>query len=121
MRLVLLQWLMLTALASPALAAPDEQFLGKAAGYPLGKPANWFFDESVRVGSFSNLDRILPHHTLEKSATPLKLPKAASEPNIEYRFEDLAPCCKVISVASLFADAIMSIHRRESVSRLFNY
>ena len=40
---------------------------------------------------------------------------------IEYRFEPLAPCCKVVSVASLFADAIMSIHRRESVSRLFNY
>jgi ribose-phosphate pyrophosphokinase len=40
---------------------------------------------------------------------------------IEYRFEVLPPCCKVISVASLFADAIMSIHRRESVSRLFNY
>ena len=40
---------------------------------------------------------------------------------IEYRFEELAPCCKVISIASLFADAIMSIHRRESVSRLFNY
>jgi len=40
---------------------------------------------------------------------------------IEYRFEPLPPCCKVVSVASLFADAIMSIHRRESVSRLFNY
>jgi ribose-phosphate pyrophosphokinase len=40
---------------------------------------------------------------------------------IEHRFEPLAPCCKVVSVASLFADAIISIHRRESVSRLFNY
>ena len=40
---------------------------------------------------------------------------------IEYRFEPLAPCCKVVSVASLFAEAILSIHRRESVSRLFNY
>lgn len=40
---------------------------------------------------------------------------------IGYRFEPLAPCCKVISVASLFADAIQSIHRRESVSRLFAF
>ncbi len=40
---------------------------------------------------------------------------------IEYRFEPLPPNCKVVSVAALFADAIMSIHRRESVSRLFNY
>jgi ribose-phosphate pyrophosphokinase len=40
---------------------------------------------------------------------------------IEYRFEPLAACCKVVSVANLFADAVISIHRRESVSRLFNY
>jgi ribose-phosphate pyrophosphokinase len=40
---------------------------------------------------------------------------------IGYRFEELAPCCKVISVADLFADAILSIHRRESVSRLFQF
>ena len=35
------------------------------------------------------------------------------------RTEALAPCCKVVSVAPLFARAILSIHRRESVSRLF--
>jgi ribose-phosphate pyrophosphokinase len=40
---------------------------------------------------------------------------------IGYRFESLAPCCKVISVAGLFAEAIISIHRRESVSRLFDF
>lgn len=40
---------------------------------------------------------------------------------VGYRFEPLAPCCKVISVAGLFADAIQSIHRRESVSRLFDF
>ena len=39
---------------------------------------------------------------------------------IGYRFEELAPSCKVISVATLFAEAILSIHRRESVSRLFD-
>jgi ribose-phosphate pyrophosphokinase len=40
---------------------------------------------------------------------------------IEYRFEPLPPSCKIISVARLFAEAIRSIHRRESVSRLFDY
>jgi ribose-phosphate pyrophosphokinase len=40
---------------------------------------------------------------------------------ITHRAEPLAPCCKVISVAGLFAEAILSIHRRESVSRLFNF
>lgn len=39
---------------------------------------------------------------------------------IGYRFEKLAPCVKVVSVAPLFAEAIISIHRRESVSRLFD-
>jgi len=34
--------------------------------------------------------------------------------------EPLAPNCTQISVAKLFAEAIQSIHRRESVSRLFN-
>ena len=33
--------------------------------------------------------------------------------------EPLARNCRVVSVAGLFADAIVSIHRRESVSRLF--
>ena len=33
--------------------------------------------------------------------------------------EPLAQNCRIVSVAGLFADAILSIHRRESVSRLF--
>ena len=41
----------------------------------------------MRVGSFSHLDRLLPHYTLKKAASPLPLPAAASEPKIEYRFE----------------------------------
>jgi CubicO group peptidase (beta-lactamase class C family) len=85
---ILLQCVALVALAFPAAAAPDEDVLGKAAGYPIGTRANWFFDESVRVGSFSNLDRLLPHYTLTKAASPLPLPKTASEPGIEYRFEN---------------------------------
>jgi ribose-phosphate pyrophosphokinase len=40
---------------------------------------------------------------------------------IGHRFEPLAPCCKEVSVAGLFAEAILSIHRRESVSRLFDF
>jgi CubicO group peptidase (beta-lactamase class C family) len=62
--------------------------LGKAAGYPVGKRTTWFYDETVRVGSFSNLDKLLPHYILGKAASPLPLPKAAREPSIEYRFEN---------------------------------
>src|ERR1700760_2721883 len=75
-------------MACPALAAPDEQPLGKAAGYPIGKRGSWFYDESVRVGSFSNLDKILVHYTLDKSASPLALPVAAADPKIEYRSDN---------------------------------
>jgi len=78
----------LLALACSAAAAPDEELLGKSAGYPIGTLANWFFDERVRVGSFSNLDQILPHYTLAKAATPLPIPEAASAPKIEYSFEN---------------------------------
>jgi CubicO group peptidase (beta-lactamase class C family) len=75
------------ALAAPAIAAPDEDVLGKAQGYPIGNPRNWFFDEGVRVGSFSHLDSILPHHTLQRAASATPLPKAATEPKFQYRFE----------------------------------
>ena len=79
---------LLIVLAFPAFAAPDEQQLGKAAGYPIGTRANWFFDESVRVGSFSNLDRLLPHYTLKKPVSPQPLRAASTEPEFEYRFEN---------------------------------
>jgi CubicO group peptidase (beta-lactamase class C family) len=83
---VLLGYLVFAALTSTVWAAPDEDVLGKAQGYPIGTRANWYYDESVRVGSFSNLDKILPHYTLRKSDAPSPLAKAAAEPNIEYRF-----------------------------------
>jgi ribose-phosphate pyrophosphokinase len=52
------------------------------------------------------------------AASPIK--ELVVTDTIGARAEELAPCCKVVSVARLFAEAIVSIHRRESVSRLFN-
>ena len=78
----------LALLVSSAIAAPDEEQLGKAAGYPIGTRANWFFDERVRVGSFSNLDKLYPHNRLAKAVSPLALPKAASEVTFRYKFEN---------------------------------
>ncbi|MCA1684525.1 MAG: ribose-phosphate pyrophosphokinase [Planctomycetia bacterium] len=57
--------------------------------------------------------------TAKLSRSPIK--ELVFTDTIGYRFEPLAPCCKVISVAGLFAEAILSIHRRESVSRLFEF
>jgi CubicO group peptidase (beta-lactamase class C family) len=77
----------LGCLTRPAMAAPDEEALGKSAGYPSGTRSTWLFDERLRVGSFSNLDGFLPHNTLGKSANPLTLPAANPAPQIKYRFE----------------------------------
>jgi CubicO group peptidase (beta-lactamase class C family) len=85
--MILAPLLALLAQSFSAQAAPDEQLLGKPAGYPIGTRATWFYDERVRVGSFSHLDDILPHNTLQKSVTPLPLPKATDAAAIGYRFE----------------------------------
>ncbi len=78
----------LALLVSSAVAAPDEAKLGKSAGYPIGTRANWFFEERVRVGSFSNLDKLFAHNRLAKAVSPLPLRKAASEVTFRYRFEN---------------------------------
>jgi CubicO group peptidase (beta-lactamase class C family) len=83
---ILLSCAVLVALGLPAGAAPDEDLLGKASGYPVGSRTNWFYGERVRVGSFSHLDSILPHYTL-KAVSARPLPKISTEPGVEYRFE----------------------------------
>jgi CubicO group peptidase (beta-lactamase class C family) len=79
---------LLVVLAVPAFAAPDEELLGKDKGYPVGTRANWFFDEGVRVGSFSHLDELLPHNKLSKSESPLPFVAAGGETKFGYRFEN---------------------------------
>src|SRR5262249_48031844 len=78
----------LIAFAAPVAAAPDEDVLGKAEGYPVGTLENWFYDEHVRVGSFSHADDIFPYLRVHKSTSPLPLPKAASVPQLGYQFEE---------------------------------
>lgn len=70
--------------AIQAAAAPDEELLGKDAGYPIGTRSTWFVDERVRVGSFSHLDSILPFNRLPRADTPRPLSFAASEPAYVY-------------------------------------
>lgn len=68
-----------------AQAAPDEELLGRDQGYPVGTRATWFYDERVRVGSFSHLDSILPHHRLPRADKPRELPVAATAPAYTYQ------------------------------------
>lgn len=77
--------LLLTAIAAHAVAAPDEDKLGKALGYPAGTAKTWFHDESVRVGSFSSQGEIPgifggKANVLAASDTPMKLARSAGEP-----------------------------------------
>lgn len=75
-------------IASTAVhGAPDEELLGKSNGYPIGNRSNWFHDETVRVGSFSNLDKIWPHHVLPRAPAPFAFKRSASEPALRYAFK----------------------------------
>ena len=74
--------LLLTSIA--AHAAPDEDKLGKAQGYPAGNARTWLFDESVRVDSFTSQGEIAgifggTANVLAASDTPMKLPRSAAK------------------------------------------
>ncbi len=51
------------------------------------------------------------------AASPIK--ELVLTDTVGHRADPLPPNCRIVSVANLFAEAILSIHRRESVSRLF--
>jgi len=81
--------LLLALTAAQTLAAPDEDKLGKAQGYPIGNARNWFYDESVRVGSFSNQGEIAgifggKANVLAASSAPMPLTKLDAEPRIRW-------------------------------------
>jgi CubicO group peptidase (beta-lactamase class C family) len=81
-------------LALPLLtqAAPDEDRLGRAQGYPVGSARNWFWQEAVRVGSFTHQAEIRgllqgKPNAMAPAAQPLALPRAAREPAYRWRIE----------------------------------
>ena len=73
-------------------AAPDEVQLGRDQGYPVGGPRsgrNWFFDEGVRVGSFTHQAELdgMYHggvHTLAPAEHPMQLARAAQAPDYHW-------------------------------------
>ena len=89
--------LLLTTFAGAAIAGPDEDKLGKAHGYPAGTAKNWFYDEAVRVGSFTSQGEIPgifngKANVLAASAAPMKLARSEREPSIRWdvdRFKNL--------------------------------
>lgn len=84
--------LVLTLGVQAVLAAPDEDRLGRAQGYPVGTAQNWFWQEAVRVGSFTHQAEIRgllqgKPNAMAPAAQPLALPRAAREPAYRWRIE----------------------------------
>ncbi|WP_298728988.1 serine hydrolase [uncultured Pseudomonas sp.] len=85
---------LLAALGGSAIAAPDEDKLGKAQGYPAGTAETWFTNESVRVGTFTSQGEIPgifagKSNVLAASDTPMPLLRSDREPSIRWDADQL--------------------------------
>ena len=94
MKIVATAFAFVLGISSIALAAPDEQKLGKDAGYPVGKAArsSWLEDESMRVGSFTHHGEIPGMYqgkanVLQRADKPMPLPKDAQEPDYRWNID----------------------------------
>ncbi len=76
----------LVLIAHTSSAAPDEDLLGKADGYPVGRDLRQAYQQTYIVGSFSAMDRLSPSCTLPPASVPLPLNKAAAEAEFRYQF-----------------------------------
>jgi CubicO group peptidase (beta-lactamase class C family) len=84
-RLLCLPLLLLLSTGADA-AAPDEESLGRAAGYPAAPTLRQTVQEPYIVGSFSAMDSLAPSCKLAAADQPVALPKAAAETTFRYRF-----------------------------------
>ena len=66
---------------TPTRPAPDEALLGSLSSYPVGDSKNYFFNEAVRVGSFSRMDEIdfLPGRMARLQASSHVMPLPVSK------------------------------------------
>jgi hypothetical protein len=93
MKLIALAVILPLSAAPIAYAASDEEKLGKASGYPVRNASNWYYDESVRVGSFTH-EADVPGifrgkvNVLKPSPKPMPLSKTAPEPDFRRRAKD---------------------------------
>jgi CubicO group peptidase (beta-lactamase class C family) len=70
--------------AANAVAAPDEEALGKAEGYPVCAPA-LRPETRCLVGLVSHFDEVFPARKVARAAQPRPLKRAPAEPVIRYR------------------------------------
>ena len=90
-RILVLGWAIVggwVGLCGPVAGEPDEDMLGKSAGYPLGE--RWSAMEN-RVGAWSALDKVpgVLTQSVSRGDTVSALPKATQPPEIKYRYRNL--------------------------------
>src|SRR5687767_9835732 len=71
--------------APSAFAAPDEDALGKAEGYPLCAPS-LRPETRCLIGLASRFDEVLPTRKVARGAAPRPLKRAVREPAIRYTY-----------------------------------
>jgi CubicO group peptidase (beta-lactamase class C family) len=103
----------------PSFAAPDEDVLGKAQGYPVAPTVYESRQERYRVGSFSALDTLAPSCTLAPAPTPLPLP-AGAPINFSYRFRG-ATLTLDDYMQRQRATAVLVLHDGQVVAERANY
>jgi len=77
---------LLAGVVASAAAAPDEDTLGKSAGYPVAGNLRQAYQQHYLVGSFSAMDSFNPSCTLAPSREPVALEKSAADTVFSYRF-----------------------------------
>jgi CubicO group peptidase (beta-lactamase class C family) len=82
-------FLVLASAAGPVPAAPDEELLGKAQGYPVCPlpPAGSFAGQHCLVGMLSHYDQVVQARKVAKGAAVLELKRAPAERRISYTFQ----------------------------------
>jgi len=103
----------------PLVAAPDENILGKAEGYPVAPSMSASREERYRVGSFSALDRLGSSCSLAPAPVPLPLPTTAPI-NFSYQFRG-----KQYTLDDYLqrqrATAVLVLHDGKIVAERYNY
>lgn len=79
-------WMAASVVAGAALAAPEEDALGRASGYPAGTVQS-MFENKYMVGSFSAADRLFTTRVVAKEGPTWALPQATEVPKITYQYE----------------------------------
>jgi CubicO group peptidase (beta-lactamase class C family) len=77
--------LAVACMAGVAHAAPDEDMLGRAEGYPICPPS-LLIEPRCLVGEVSRRDEIYPSRKVSASASPRPW-RPAAEPDIRYRYQ----------------------------------